>query len=340
MSLRIAMVGAGWVTEHHLAAYRRLGGAVSVVAIADPDPAARAERAARWGIPRTFSTDTEMLDAVAVDALDVASPREHHAASVALGARRGLAILCQKPLAPTWDAARALVDGLPPGTRLMVNENWRHRPHYGRIRDWVAGGRIGRLRRGLLQARTSGFLPDGQGALPALARQPMLAGLERMLLMEILIHHVDALRSVVGEMDLLGAALGADTPALRGEDMASLLFRAGPAAVSVIGDFRSHGAPPGLTDELELQGTEGAIALEGDRLALRRPGRPDEEEAVDLAADYTASYQGMIAQFVAAVAAGDPRAFAAQVEDNLATLRLIERAYALGRDPALPAPAG
>src|SRR6056297_3154586 len=138
--LRIAMVGAGWVTEHHLAAYRDLGRAVDVAAIADPDPATLSGRAERWGIPRRFSTTAEMLTMTDVDAVDIASPRQHHAEGVRLAAERGLAVLCQKPLAPTYRQARALVDDLPETARLMVHDNWRHRPHYGRIRDWVRDG--------------------------------------------------------------------------------------------------------------------------------------------------------------------------------------------------------
>ena len=38
--------------------------------------------------------------------------------------------------------------------------------------------------------------------------KPMLADLERMLLMEVIIHHVDALRFLLGPLTLVGAQLG------------------------------------------------------------------------------------------------------------------------------------
>ncbi|QQA41940.1 Gfo/Idh/MocA family protein [Pelagovum pacificum] len=329
--LRIALVGAGWVTEHHLRAYGELGDRVEVTALADPDPTVRADRAERWGVPRTFASDAEMLAAVEVDAVDVANPREHHAASVERAVAAGLPVLCQKPLAPTWEEARALVDRLPHDARLMVHENWRYRPHFARIREWVAEGRIGRLRQATLLARTSGFLPDETGALPALTRQPMLAGLSRMLLMEVLIHHVDTVRSIVGEMELLAAVLGNDTAELQGEDRATMLLRTNSgAAVTLIGDFRTHGQPGGLSDELELQGTDGAIRLEGDRLTLFRRDETLAEDRPDLAANYTAAYRDAIAAFVEAVATGQGADhFRAQVEDNLRSLALVEQAYAM-----------
>lgn len=332
--VRIAIVGAGWVTEHHLGAYRDLGDRVEIVAIADPDPVVLAERADRWSIPRRFASDAEMLAAVEVDAVDVASPRQHHAASVRRAVDLGCAVFCQKPLTPTWAEARALVDALPPDARLMVHENWRFRGHYQTIRDWIAAGRIGGLRTALLLARTSGFVPDRAGALPALVRQPMLAGLDRMLLMEILIHHLDALRFLLGDMDLLGAIIGTDTPELRGEDRASLLLSAGGAAVSVVGDFRAHGAPAGLTDRLDLHGTEGTIRLDGDRLMLLAGDEVRIDQPVDLAADYAASYREAISRFVEAVRGAGPEEFRAQTEDNLRTLLLVERAYRLAEAPA------
>ncbi|QDY70537.1 Gfo/Idh/MocA family protein [Qingshengfaniella alkalisoli] len=338
--LRIAVVGAGWVTEHHLAAYRELGDSVVVEAIADPDPITCSKRARRWGIPRCFSSDAEMLSVMDLDAVDVANPRQHHAASVRLAADHGLPVLCQKPLAPTWSEARDLVDNLPAGARLMVHENWRYRPHYGVIRDWVQQGRIGKLRQVLLLARTSGMIPDGSGLLPALQRQPMLAGLDRMLLMEVLIHHIDALRSVIGEMEFLAAVVGRDAEVLKGEDRATLLFKSGQAAVTLLGDFMTWGAPTALLDDLSLQGTQGAIRLSGDQLELRTGRDTTERHSIDLAADYKASYRDTIARFVRAVRDTDDAFFHAQVEDNLRSLELIERAYALSEFHSPPHPAG
>ena len=38
--LRMGLIGAGWVTQHHLDAYRQLADRVRIVAIADPSAAA------------------------------------------------------------------------------------------------------------------------------------------------------------------------------------------------------------------------------------------------------------------------------------------------------------
>ncbi len=95
--MRVGLVGAGWVTQYHLPAWSRIEGA-EIVAIADPDAAAREGRAQAFGIPRTYARVEDMLADGGLDALDIASPRALHAEHVRLGGAAGLHMLCQKPL--------------------------------------------------------------------------------------------------------------------------------------------------------------------------------------------------------------------------------------------------
>ena len=325
---RIGLVGAGWVTQHHLDGYRALGDRVKVVAVADPSEPARTLRAAAYDIPATYADAAAMLAAETLDAVDVAVPREHHAGICRLAAARGLPILCQKPLAPTLPEAEALVAEIGDQVRLMVHENWRFRPHYRHIRRWLDEGRIGHPRQALLTILTSGLLPDAAGRLPAVERQPFMAGLERMLLMEVLIHHVDALRFLLGPLTLDGAKLGKSCPGIRGEDRATLMMRADSgAAVTLMGDFMAHGHPPQQLDRLEIFGEGGTIRLAGSTLELIRPDG-GETVALDLEANYKASYRDTIAHFLDRLADGQP--FETAPADNLQTLRIVERAYAIG----------
>lgn len=323
-SLRVGLAGAGWVTQHHLEGWRRLAGRASVMAIADPNVEAARSRAAAFGVPAVYDSVEGMLNSEQLDAIDVAAPREAHAPICRLAARHGLAILCQKPLAPTLAEAEALVADVA-AARLMVHENWRFRPHYRRIAAWLREGRAGEVRTVTMSLLTSGLVPDANGALPALVRQPMLATLDRLLVMEVMIHLVDTLRYLLGPLSLAAAQLGRSCAALRGEDRASLLLTtAGGAAVSLVGDFMAHGYPPEQFDRLEILGTRGAITL--DRDTLRFHGDAEEEVLLDLAANYRASYADAIAHFVDRLADGGP--FETGPEDNLETLRIVEAAYA------------
>jgi D-apiose dehydrogenase len=120
--LRVGLIGAGWVTQHHLAAWSKRTDA-KVVAVCDPDQNAARTRAAEFGIESVFSHAPEMLARTNLDAVDIASPRETHPDMVRLAAAHGIAILCQKPFAPTLAAAETVAAEIPAHIRIMVHEN-------------------------------------------------------------------------------------------------------------------------------------------------------------------------------------------------------------------------
>jgi predicted dehydrogenase len=323
---RIGLVGAGWVAPNHLKAWQQLHGRARVVAIADPAVETARARADAFGVPATYASAEAMLEYELLDALDVASPRETHAAICRLAADRGLAILCQKPLAPTFDEAAALVADVGRRVRFMVHENWRFRPHYRRIAAWLRAERIGRIRTATMTLLTSGLIVDSSGRAPAVERQPMFATLERLLVMEVAIHHVDTLRFLLGPLTLHGAAIGRSCALVRGEDRASLFMTTeSGGAVTLIGDYVAHGQPPTLRDRLQVLGTAGAILLDGDRLSLTRDGHVEDEMAIDLAADYDASYRDTLTHFLDRL--DDGGGFETSPEDNLETLRIVEQVY-------------
>lgn len=322
--MRIGLIGAGWVTQHHLDAYRQLANRAQVVAIADPSAAARDVRAKAYDIAGIYADAADMLTRESLDAVDIATPRETHVAMCRLAAAKKLPILCQKPLAPTLGEAQALIGSLPVGVRLMVHENWRFRPHYRQIRQWLDLGHIGRVRQALMIIFTSGLVPDADNHYYAVDRQPFFATLDRLLLMEVMIHHVDTLRFLLGPLALNGAKLGHSCLGVRGEDRATLMMSSpNGAAVVLTGDFVAHGYPNAQFDRLEILGETGAIRLTGTALELIS-SEPKMIE-VDLEANYKASYRNAIAHFLDCLASG--AGFETSPADNLETLKLIEEAY-------------
>lgn len=324
--LRIGLMGAGWVTQHHLKAWATLCDEARVVAIADPSLERARERAGAFGIPAVFASAEEMLAAGGIDAVDIAAPRAVHADLVRLAARRGLPILCQKPLAPTLAEAQALVREVSGRVPLMVHENWRFRAYYRTAADWLKQGRIGRVKAAGLSLITSGTVPDGQGRLPALERQPFMRTEARMLVAEVLIHHLDTLRMLLGPLRVTSAALSRTCPDMAGEDGAVIqLETADGAGVSVFATFAAYGAAPQQSDSLLVLGDAGTLRLDDGELSLSGP--VPEHIAFDALATYAGSYAAAIAHFVAALKSGAP--FETGAEDNLETLRLVEDCYRL-----------
>ncbi|GJD53659.1 D-apiose dehydrogenase [Methylobacterium crusticola] len=330
--LRVGLVGAGFVTLYHLRAWASLAGRAAVVAIADPSDANRRARAEAFGIGRTYPGAAAMLEAGGLDAVDVAAPRAVHAEIVRLCADHGLPVLCQKPLAPTLSEAEALRAAVAGRIRLMVHENWRFRAYYREAAAWLREGAVGRPFAARLAVVTSGTLPDAEGRRPALERQPFMRGEARMLVAEVLIHHLDTLRMLLGPLRVTACTTARSGPALRGEDTA-LIQLAGPdgLAAQVFASFAAHGHPPGAVDRLEILGDRGTLRLEGGELSLSGPEA--RSRSFDLEATYQGSYDATIRHFVERLADGGP--FETGPEDNLETLRLVEDCYRLaGADAA------
>lgn len=326
--LRIALAGAGMVSRHHLIAWSRCTHA-DVVGIADPDLARARARAAEFAIPASFAHASAMLEVTQPDALDIAASHAAHEPLCELAAARGIAILCQKPLGPTLDIAERIVAGVGDRVRLMVHENFRHRPYYRQAHAWLAEGAIGRLRHAVFTARGAGLVPDGQGKLPALARQPMLGEIPRLMIGEILVHHLDVACWLGGPLTLDAARLRRDVIAVRGESAATLLLHGEDAKTVVVdGDIAVPDAPARVADAMELIGTEGTIRLRDSALALYRTDGPVQSFPYDPDEAYQASYDAAIAHFAHALSRDLP--FETPADVHLLVLALVEDAYRLG----------
>ena len=213
--LRIGLIGAGMVSRHHLIAWVDIADQARVVAVADPSHDNAARRAAEFGISQLYANAEAMLAATELDAVDIAAPRQLHAPLVRLAAQRRLPVLCQKPLAPNLQQAIELAAEVKDLTRLMVHENWRFRGYYRDAASWLREGRIGNVKQAQLTLLTSGVLPGPDGLRPALERQPFMRGEKRMLVAEVLIHHLDTLRMLLGPLRVTAAGLSRSIPKWR-----------------------------------------------------------------------------------------------------------------------------
>jgi len=330
--LRVGLIGAGMVSRHHLIAWADIADQARVVAIADPSADNAACRAGEFGISKTYANAEVMLAADELDAVDIAAPREMHAPLVRLAAKRRLPVLCQKPLAPNLQEATALAAEVKDQTRLMVHENWRFRGYYRDAAAWLRENRIGNVKQAQLTLLTSGVLPGPDGLCPALERQPFMRRERRMLVAEVLIHHLDTLRMLLGPLRVTAAQLSRSSDELVGEDGAVIQLKADSGAgVTVFASFAAHGHPAAQVDRLEILGDKGAIKLDGPSLTCA--GTSPAERTYDLPTEYQGSYNRTIAHFVRSLRDNMP--FETAPRDNLETLRLVEDCYLLSGWEAL-----
>lgn len=325
--LKVGLIGAGMVSEHHLAGWRDVDGA-AVVAIADPNVAAARARAEAFAVRGVYASAAEMIDAEALDAIDIVTPVRTHADLVVLAANRGLATMCQKPLCETAEAGEALLRSLPPGSRLKVHENWRFRPEYRQVWEVIRRGGLGRIERVELDCASSGLIRDEYGRYPALVRQPFLATAPRLVVFELLIHHLDLLTWLFGPLEIRRAELSRACADVIGEDTAVLdLASEQGVPIRLAGSFCRRAAPRVPADELTITAERGRLEFAGGVLHVESGVTEIEFHPFDRS--YAASYRGAITDFVEAIATGRP--FETEGAEHLAILRLVEDVYRIAR---------
>lgn len=322
--MKIAIAGAGMISRHHLLGWQRLAPEVEVAAICDPDRGRAQSRAAEFGIAQVHTDAEAMLAETAIDALDVASPRETHAGWVMAAAARGIPVLCQKPLTPTLAESDALVRAVAGRIRLMVHENWRFRPWYREARRWIEAGAVGEVLLARMSNISSSLLPDEQGVRRGLVRQPFMVGEHRLVIAESLIHQLDVMRWLCGPLRVVAARTHRSLPDIRGETFAAIFMEtAAGRPVEVTGTSAAPGYPARAGDRLEIVGSRASLTFADGRLELL--GASPRQAAFDVEAGYQQSFDAVIAHFVACLRSGRP--FETDAGENLETLRLVEHAY-------------
>jgi predicted dehydrogenase len=206
----------------------------------------------------------------------------------------------------------------------MVHENWRFRPWYRELRSWLAAGELGEVVHASMEALSSGLLPDKNGHRRDLERQPFMAHEARLMIEEVMIHHLDVMRFLCGPLRVVAARAAHTVEDVRGETLASIFLEtAAGAPVVVTGTMAAAGFAPRGNDRLVILGSKASAALDGMELALLGGDARRRSFAFDHG--YQQSFDATIAHFVECLRTGEP--FETDILDNLETLRLVEHAY-------------
>ena len=129
-NLKGVMIGAGYFAQFHAEGWSRTSGA-AIAAVADATPGRAGEFAAKWNMARADVDVAEMLDREKPDFVDIVTRPEAHLSLTELAASKGIHVICQKPMAPSWQDCLAMVAACKrAGVRLLIHENWRWQPWY------------------------------------------------------------------------------------------------------------------------------------------------------------------------------------------------------------------
>ena len=146
---RCLMIGGGgmaggWI--HNLT--QHFSDRVEVVAVADVNEATLARQKENIGLSDDdlYTDFQEAVDKVDADFCGIATPPPFHSPAAIAAMRAGLPVLCEKPIADTLEAAKAMVSvanetGLPCG----IIQNYRYAPNKQELVRIREEGRLGRL---------------------------------------------------------------------------------------------------------------------------------------------------------------------------------------------------
>lgn len=255
--LKGVMIGAGFFAQFQAEAWRRLPG-VTITAVADAVPQRAQQFAAHWNIPNVYPDAATMLAAERPDFVDIITRPDTHLELTQLAAQHGAHVICQKPMAPTWeDCWQMIAVCRQAGVRLLIHENWRWQAWYREIKRLLEQDRLGRLFYLGFHMR----LGDGRGATPY-AVQPYFREMPRLLMEETGVHFLDTFRYLAGEIATIFCATQRVNPHICGEDAALIHATFVSGANGLIDANRISGATPSPV-------AFGTLTAEGERASLR-----------------------------------------------------------------------
>jgi predicted dehydrogenase len=227
---------------------------VEIVAACD----SRMERAQAVS-ERAYASAEVMLERESLDFVDIVSRSETHFELVSQAAQRGLAMICQKPMAPDWPTACRMVDIAEENrVRLMIHDNWRWQPWYRAARKMIAAGDIGTPVSYGFRCRWK----DGAGDAPY-PKQSYFRDLHRFIIDETLVHHIDTARFLFGDIQTVYAEAMRVNPRIQGEDHAILTVgHTAPVMGWLDGhSFVAHEDAGPSVDESMFEGEEGSLRI-------------------------------------------------------------------------------
>ena len=217
-NLRFAMFGTGFWARYQLAGWREAGG-VECVALYNRTVAKAEKLAEAFGIPAVFGDPEALLDHEQLDFVDICTSVETHSHFTHMAAKRGLAVVCQKPMATSLAEAEDMVAICKAaGVPLLVNENWRWQHPIRQFKRILDEGRIGRVFRARVHYCNS---------FPVFENQPFLKDLEQFILTDMGSHILDTARFLFGDAKRLYCQTHRVHADIKGEDVATVMMTMG-----------------------------------------------------------------------------------------------------------------
>ena len=141
-SLRVGLVGAGYISEFHARAIQRVSNA-RIVGIADVVNSRATALAARFSVPKVFSTMEAMMNE-GVDVVHILTPPASHASLAIAALKNGCHVLVEKPLATNAEEVDRISAAAADGQKsVCVNHSMLYDRFVSKALNLVRSGAIG-----------------------------------------------------------------------------------------------------------------------------------------------------------------------------------------------------
>lgn len=293
MTVRVGVIGAGWIGKEHT---RRLTETVTgarVTAVTDID-AARAEEAAAPVGARVLPDGTAVIAADDVDAVLVTSWGPTHAEHVLNAIAAGKPVFCEKPLATTAEDCLRIVEAETAHGRRLVQVGFmrRYDAGYRQMKEVIDSGRIGDP----LIVHCAHRNP----AVPESYTSSMAA-------LDTAVHEVDVLRWLLDDEIVSTQVVTPRATRKRFEhlrDPQIMLFETAKGARVDLEVFVN--CQYGYDIQCETVGEEGLVRLpDPAAVGVRTAARHSTEVLTDWVSRFRDAFDTEFREWIAAVAAGD-----------------------------------
>jgi predicted dehydrogenase len=315
--LRFGLIGAGRIAEAYARAFEACKEA-RVAGVADVRPEAADALARTLGCP-SFDSHLTMALGLAggnrLDAVVVCTPPVAHAAISRYFLRRGVHVLCEKPLSVDLRGARLMVHAARrSGALLSMACKFRYVEDVARARYLVASGVIGEL----VQAENSFTSRVGMGE--RWNSDPAVSG--GGVLIDNGTHSVDLMRLFLGPLVEVQAVEGLRSQGLAVEETVRLFVRNAQGVLGSIDLSWSLGKE--ADNYLTLYGTEGVLQVGWRESRYRRTEDPG-WTSFGTGYDKAKAFSRQIDSFARAIRGEEELPIT--LEDALASVQVIEAAY-------------
>jgi predicted dehydrogenase len=266
MKIKTGIIGIGTMGQGHLKTLINDVPACEVVAVCEPD-AKRLKEAEEKGLLgeniRRFSSHSELIDSGICEAVVVVTPHPIHPEISICAFKKGLHVLCDKPIGITVSGAEKMIAAWKKkDVKFSTMYSMRTTAVNRVIRDWITQGKLGKISRADMVCtkwlRTQKYYDEqtwrgtwkGEGAGLLLNQAP---------------HNLDLLYWWFGPAESISAQVSTRFHNIETED--EVEARINTKAGFPVRFYSSTGEAPGV-DRIEIIGTSGTLVKDGSCLVF------------------------------------------------------------------------